>query len=76
VVGTDGITGMLVEPGDPGQLAMAIGRVLDDPALAARLSSAGRARVLERFTWRACAEATAEQYRWVIDRKRAAVGVR
>jgi glycosyltransferase involved in cell wall biosynthesis len=68
VVGTDGITGLLVPPGDPGALAAALGRVLDDPALAVRLSLAGRQRVLERFTWRACALATVEHYRWAIER--------
>jgi glycosyltransferase involved in cell wall biosynthesis len=67
VVGRDGETGLLVPPGDPGALAAALGRVLDDPVLATRLSVAARARVLQRFTWRACAEATVEHYRWVLD---------
>ncbi|MCU4186927.1 glycosyltransferase family 4 protein [Acidiferrimicrobium sp. IK] len=71
VVGADGVTGMLVAPGDPGQLTHAISRVLEDDELSARLSVAGRARVLERFTWQACAAATAEHYRWVLDRARA-----
>ncbi len=63
VVGTDGVTGLLVPPGDPGALAMALGRALDDPALRERLGAAGRERVSRRFTWRATAEATVEQYR-------------
>lgn len=75
VVGEDGVTGMLVPPGDPGALAMAIKSVMDDPDLAARLSAAGRQRVLERFTWQACARATAEHYRWVIEDKLRTGGV-
>jgi glycosyltransferase involved in cell wall biosynthesis len=76
VVGRDGETGLLVPPGDPSALAVALGRVLDDPSLRARLSAAGRHRVLERFTWRACAEGTVENYRWVLEhRARAMTGV-
>jgi glycosyltransferase involved in cell wall biosynthesis len=36
-------------PGDAGALAAAIGRLLDDPELAARLGRAARAHVLDRF---------------------------
>ncbi len=69
VVGRDGETGLLVTPGDSGELAAAIERVLADRELAARLSEQGRRRVLERFTWQACAAATADSYRWVIEEK-------
>jgi glycosyltransferase involved in cell wall biosynthesis len=62
VVGKDGETGLLVPPGDPGALAMAIGAALDSAQLRSRLGRAGRARVLERFTWRATALKTIEQY--------------
>jgi MMP alpha-(1->4)-mannosyltransferase len=62
VVGRDGETGLLVTPDDPGSLAQAISRILDDAKLADRLGRGGRERVLGRFTWRATAEGTAEQY--------------
>jgi glycosyltransferase involved in cell wall biosynthesis len=62
VIGRDGETGLLVQPGDPSALAAALGRALDDPALRERVGAAGRARVLDRFTWRKTAEGTAEQY--------------
>ena len=70
VVGEDGVTGLLVAPGDPGELASAIERVLADSQLASRLADNARRRVLERFTWQACAASTAEHYRWVVEEKR------
>ena len=63
VVGTDGVTGLLVEPDDPGALALAIGRLLDDDELRGRLGAAGRQRVLGRFTWQVTAAGTAAEYR-------------
>lgn len=47
----DGVTGLLVEPGDVGQLREALLRLLQDPAEAARLGRAGRARLDEQFTY-------------------------
>ncbi|MEV6651074.1 glycosyltransferase family 4 protein [Streptomyces sp. NPDC051219] len=66
VAGTDGETCLAVEPGDAGALAAALGRLLGDPALRARLGDAGRQRVLARFTWRQAAIGTAEHYRAAI----------
>jgi glycosyltransferase involved in cell wall biosynthesis len=63
VVGPHGVAALHVPPGDPEALALAIGSILDDPELGARLGAAGRARVLERFTWRAVAEQTVAWYR-------------
>jgi glycosyltransferase involved in cell wall biosynthesis len=45
----DGVTGLLVEPDSPRELADAVRRLADDPALAARLATAGEASVRERF---------------------------
>jgi glycosyltransferase involved in cell wall biosynthesis len=67
VVGRHQETGLLVPPGEPGPLAQAIESLLADQDLAARLAAAGRHRVLDRFTWSACAAGTVEQYRQVID---------
>jgi len=67
VVGPDGVTALHVPPGDPEALAAAVGRLLDDPELAARIGAAGRARVVERFTWRAVAAQTVAWYRSVLE---------
>ncbi|MFD3995400.1 glycosyltransferase family 4 protein [Streptomyces sp. NPDC058548] len=63
VAGADGETCLAVPPGDAGALAAALGRVLGDSALRARLGAAGRERVLARFTWARAAQGTAELYR-------------
>jgi D-inositol-3-phosphate glycosyltransferase len=49
-VAIHGTTAVLVPPGDPPALAEAIGRVLADPALGARLGAAGRQRA-ESYSW-------------------------
>jgi glycosyltransferase involved in cell wall biosynthesis len=67
VVGISGETGLLVPPDDPGALAGAIGRLLDDAALRARLGAAGRDRVVHRFTWQVTAAGTAACYQAMLD---------
>jgi glycosyltransferase involved in cell wall biosynthesis len=44
-----GVTGLLVDPGDDRALVGAIEAILCDPARAARMGAAARARVIERF---------------------------
>ena len=50
-----------------GELELAIAALLDDPERRARMGRAGRARVLERFSWHAVAVATAAAYEEVLD---------
>jgi glycosyltransferase involved in cell wall biosynthesis len=47
----DGETGLLVQSGDEAALAAALVAVLGDPERARTMGAAGRARVVEQFTW-------------------------
>ena len=62
----DGVTGLLVPPGDPVALAAALDRLLRDPDLRARMGEAARLRAHEHFTLRAQAEATLAAFRAVL----------
>lgn len=59
----DGETGILVNPGDPRDLARGICELLSDPERAARLGRAGRELMLSRFTLTTTVPALAELYR-------------
>jgi glycosyltransferase involved in cell wall biosynthesis len=52
-----GDAAILVDPGDPDGIAVAIGRVLGDPDVQRTLRERGLARA-QTFTWDACARAT------------------
>ncbi|MEV7086828.1 glycosyltransferase family 4 protein [Streptomyces sp. NPDC093085] len=69
VTGADGESCLAVPPGDAGALAAALGRLLDDAELRARLGAAGRERVLAKFTWARAAQGTADLYREAIARQ-------
>jgi len=45
----DGVTGLYVDPRNPGQLADALSRLIIDPVLRERMGREGRRRVLEHF---------------------------
>lgn len=47
----DGVTGILVPPGEPEPLASALAGLLGDPAMAAAMGRAGHATVLATLTW-------------------------
>jgi glycosyltransferase involved in cell wall biosynthesis len=66
VTGADNDTVLSCGPGDADALAATIVRGLDDEALRARVGAAGRQRVVERWSWRHCAQLTVEQYREVL----------
>ncbi|MGI9030895.1 MAG: glycosyltransferase family 4 protein [Ilumatobacteraceae bacterium] len=66
VTGRDGDTVLSCPAGDVDALAATIARGLTDAPLRQRVGDAGRRRVLERWTWRRCAELTVEQYREVL----------
>jgi glycosyltransferase involved in cell wall biosynthesis len=59
----DGVSGVLVPPGDPAALAEAIEALLENPALALELGAAGRRRVVENFDLEAVREAHLALYR-------------
>lgn len=63
----DGVSGVLVPPGDPSALARAVDRVLTEPLLARRLV-AGGVRVAASHRWDRLAPQVLEVYRGVLDR--------
>jgi mannosyltransferase len=62
----DGVTGVLVPPGDVDALAAALEPLMRDPASAAQMGERGRARVLEKFSLDAEAAGIAEVYRTLV----------
>jgi glycosyltransferase involved in cell wall biosynthesis len=67
-----GDSAVLVEPGNPDELAAALRRLCDSPAERERLGEAALRRVAERFAWPAVARATVAQYRAAIGAPRGA----
>jgi glycosyltransferase involved in cell wall biosynthesis len=57
-----GDAALLVDPNDAAAIAAAIGRLLEEPALAAKMRAAGIERA-RSFTWEACARRTVAVYK-------------
>lgn len=68
----DGVTGLVVPPRSPSQLAQAIGRLLADAAWRQALGAAGRARVLTEFTPQQMVARVTAVYEQVLARRRKA----
>jgi glycosyltransferase involved in cell wall biosynthesis len=66
VTGTDNDTVLSCPAGDAEALAASIRRGLDNAELRNRVGAAGRTRVVERWSWKHCAQLTVDQYREVL----------
>ena len=66
----DGVTGLLVPPGDGQALCAAMDTLLCDPARRRRMGDAGRARVLAEFSVETMAEGNLAVYRRVLASRR------
>jgi rhamnosyl/mannosyltransferase len=69
-------TGLVVEPGNPGELHAALARLFADPERCQQLGDAARARVLELFTMEKMCCATVTLYQEVVRTPRPVTGIR
>ena len=68
----DGVTGLLVPPGDVEALARAVRTLLEEPERCRSMGAAGRQRMGERFSWRRTAEETLALYQELLAQRMAA----
>jgi glycosyltransferase involved in cell wall biosynthesis len=66
----DGVTGLLIQPGDVAALGAAMDRLLADPELRRTMGAAGRARILNDFSVEAMVEGNLAVYRRVLETRR------
>ena len=64
----EGINGLLVNPNDPHDLALAILKLLSSPDLRAEMGKAGRQRVLEVFAWDRIVEQLLARYETMLSK--------
>jgi starch synthase len=64
----DGQTGLLVPPGAPAALAVALNTLIADQARAAAMGHAGRKRAVDEFSWSTIALQTAGLYETLVSR--------
>lgn len=67
----DGLTGLLVKPGDADEMAQAIRRLLSDPAERRSLGENARRQALERHSWESYIQRLEEIYQSVLSEDRA-----
>jgi|GEM_PF-184801 len=65
----DDVTGIVVPPNDPDQLAQAMMTLANDPELRVRMGQAGRSRIVRDLPLDTVVERTEEIYRWVLSRR-------
>jgi glycosyltransferase involved in cell wall biosynthesis len=58
----DGVTGRIVEPGNPIAIADAAVEIIDNPEIARVMGKAGRTKVLQRYCWSKIAESLVNRY--------------
>lgn len=65
----DGVSGLLIEPGDVAALTAALRRLLDDAPLRRRFGAAGRARILADFSVDAMVDGNLAIYRRLLEQE-------
>ena len=64
--GVEGTAGTVAAAEEPGRLAAEIDRLLGDPATRREMGARGRALVVERYSWEACADAYERIYERIV----------
>lgn len=65
----DGVSGLLVAPADPEELAGALGRLVDDAGLRRAMGEAARRSAEDNFAWPMIARRTADAYAMCLSRR-------